>query len=46
MKIFQIGQQIYRYATDTWIQAEKMLAEELGVSVWEIASLNAVRYEL
>ena len=46
MKTFLIGDTIYKYIADTWIQAEKMLAEELGVSVWELASLNFTRYEL
>lgn len=46
MKSFIIGDTIYKYIADTWVQAEKMLANELEVSVWELPSFKFTRYEL
>ena len=46
MKIFETPQKIYRYVADTWIQAEQMLADELGVQVNEINQYIIDRYEL
>ena len=46
MKIFETPQKIYRYETDSWQQAERMLAGDLGVSVNEIEMYIIDRYEL